>query len=136
MRPIRHIAIDFDTAVHRTRMHDQQVVVGGFEPSARNTEDPIVFPDTGHEPRVHSLVLEAEHIERVCPLDRGLDAPKASNAQVLHTGRNQSRGSADGDLGAHGTQTEDVGPRHTGVEDVTHDADLDALQAAEMVPAG
>src|SRR5262249_37809926 len=54
---IGHIGVDFDAAVHRAGMKDENVTVGAVEPPARHTKDTVVFAQRWDVAGVHALEL-------------------------------------------------------------------------------
>ena len=126
VRSVGDVRVDLDAAIHRSRMQDHDLLRRAGEALVGDTEDAIVFAQRRNEAGRHPLELQPEHIERVGPLDRVLDATKDGHAEVRHMTRQQRRRAADRHLGAELGQAPDVAPRHARVEHVAHDADLEA----------
>ena len=83
VRTIGNVRIDFDSAVHRTRMQDRDFLRRAVEPLARNAEYAIVLAQRRDVAGLHSFELESEDVERVGPFDRGLDAIEHGDAHAF-----------------------------------------------------
>src|SRR6266550_210385 len=92
---IGHIGVDFDAAIHRARVQDQDVTRCAIESLARDSEDAVVFSRRRYIARGHSLELETQDVQRLGPLDRFLDPIEDANSEFIDRIRKQRAWSAD-----------------------------------------
>jgi hypothetical protein len=122
VRPVRHVAVDLDAAVHRAGVEDDDVARRALQPLARDAEDAVVLAQRGDVAGLHALELQAQHVERLRPLDRRLDAVEHRHAERVDRVGQQRARAAHAHLGAHRPQPVDVAPRHARVQHVADHA--------------
>src|ERR1044071_8275021 len=77
---VRDVGVDFHPAIHRTRVQDEDVLGRALEALARDAEDAVVLAQRRDVAGLHAFELKSEDVERVGPLDRGLDAIEHGDA--------------------------------------------------------
>ena len=136
MGAVGDVGIDFDAAVHRAWMEDQQVLWCAGEPLRGHAEHAIVFTQRGDVAALHALELETEDVEGIRPLDGVLDVVEHRDVELVDRVGQQRARPADADGGAHLEQPPDVRAGNARVQDVAADADLEAVEPLEVIAQG
>ena len=124
---VDRLAGDLDPAVDRAGVHQQLARV---EPAGVDLEVGRVLGEAGDELVVHPLELHPQRVDDVGllePVERVGDLA----AELLDPARDQRRRAAEGHLGAHPLEGDQVGAGDAAVEDVADDPDPLALECAE-----
>src|SRR5438552_1429231 len=100
VRTIGDVGRDLDAAVHRTRMHDDDVGLRQAHAVSGHAEDVEVFAQRREERALHAFLLDAEHHDHVGVLHRFLDRRRHMNAEALDAGRQERGRPADPEIGA------------------------------------
>src|SRR5215470_5707038 len=124
---VRDAGVDFDAAVHRTRMHHQGVglCIGKLLPVEPEIGE--VFLGGGHQRAVHALALQTQHHH-----DIGVAQPLAHvagdlDAEILDAGRQQGGWGHHPHARAERIEQDDVGTRHPRMGDVAADRNRERL---------
>ncbi len=89
MQPIGHGGVDFDAAVHRAWVQDQQLTRRSRYSLRGDAEHAIVFAQRRDIPGCHTLQLQTQHVQRLCPFYRAFDAIEHFYAELLDAIREQ-----------------------------------------------
>ncbi len=127
LRRVDHLAGELDAAVDRPRMHQQ---LAPAEPARVDLEVGRVLAERGDEALGHSLALQPQGVDDV-GLSEPVERVRHLAAELLDPARDQRRRSADGDLGAHRLEGDQVGAGDAAVQDVADDPDPLSLQRVE-----
>ena len=111
-------------------MHDDDVLLGPFEPLGGEAEELEVLPDRRERHPALPLELDAQHHDDVGIADRLRQAVGDLDAHALDLRGHHGARSADHDRGAHLGQQMDVRAHHAAVLDVAEDRDAQAVEAA------
>ena len=127
LRRVDRLAGELDAAVDRAGVHQQLARV---EAAAVDLEAGGVLAQRGDEALAHPLLLHPQRVDDVGLLDP-VEAVGDLAAELLDPARDQGRRAADGDLGAHRREGDQVGAGDAAVEDVADDPDPGAVERAE-----
>src|SRR4029450_12652961 len=120
---------DFNSTVHRTGMHDDDIRSGALDSLDGHTEHPKVFADRGKERTLHPLLLNAEHHDHVRILNCFVDRRGHSNPEALNAGRDHGWRTAQPDIRAELGQKQYVRTQHAAVQQVSDDNHLEPFDA-------
>ena len=132
LRRVDRLAGELDAAVDRPGVHQQ---LARAEAAGVDLEVGGVLAQRGDEALAHPLVLHPQRVDDVGllePVERVRDLA----AELLDPARDQGRRAADGDLGAHPLEGDQVGAGDAAVEDVADDPDPLALERCRGGGAG
>src|SRR6266851_7555121 len=121
------VGVDLDAAVHRSRMHDERVGLGGGELGVVEAEEVEILADRRHEAAMHALGLEPQHHDDVDVLQSPCHVVEDLDAQALDLRRQERARRHHAHARAHGVEEGDVGARDAAVQDVAADGDEQAL---------
>src|SRR5215472_17368122 len=124
------LAVDLDAAVHRARMHDEGIGLGGNELAHVEAEEVEILADRGHETAMHAFGLEPQHHDDVRAFQALDHVVKHLDAHPVYLCREQRARRDHADAGAHGVEQVNVGARDPAVQDVTANCHHQALKAA------
>ena len=113
--------IDFDAAIHRPRVHHDDVAAGAAQPLGGQAEEREVFAQRRDEMTVHPLLLDTQHHHDVGTFDRLVDGRGRADVEALDCRRHQRRRAAQADVRAHRLQQQDVRAQHAAVQQVADD---------------
>src|SRR5882757_3577550 len=130
LRAVRHDRVDFDTAVHRPRVHDERIRLGISELLLVETEIVEVLLTRRHERAVHPLALQPQHHHDVGTIEAFAHVARDLDAHPLDAARQQRGGRHHADPGAHGVEQQDIGAGDAGMHHVAADRDHEAFQPA------
>ena len=128
------LAADLDAAVHRPRMHDQRVGLGGAQFVVIEPEEMEIFAGRRHEGAVHALALQPQHHHDVDVGEPLGHVVKDLDAEPLDLGRQQGARRDDPHARPHRVQQRDVRARDAAVQDVAADRDGEPAEPA-LAPA-
>src|SRR3984893_15417495 len=112
------LAADLDPPVHRPRMHDQRVGLGGAQLVVVEPEEVKIFARRRHEGAVHALALQAQHHHDVDPGEPPGHVMEHLDTEPLDRRRQEGAGCDDPYPRAHGVEEGDVRARHPAVQNV------------------
>ena len=127
LRRVDRVGRQLDAAVDRARMHQQLV---RLQPRRVDLVARRVLAQRRHVRFAHALVLHPQHVDDV-GLAQAVERRGDVAAERLDPARDQRRRPADGDLGAHPREREDVRARDARVQHVADDPDALAVERAE-----
>src|SRR5688572_7439282 len=91
IRTVCHLGVDFDSAVHRSRMHDDGVVLRAPHALARHAEDRKVLAQRGKERALHAFELYTQQHDHVGTLDGLVHRRRARDPFALDPRGHQRR---------------------------------------------
>src|SRR5204862_7878462 len=115
--------VDFDTAVHRPRMHHQRIRFGVSELLLVETEIMEVLLARRHERAVHALALQPQHHHDIGTIEAFAHVARDLDTHALDATWQQRGGGHHADAGTHGVEQQDIGARYPGRHHVTADRD-------------
>lgn len=121
------VAGDFDAAVDRTRVHDEDIFLGTGDSLAIESEQSGIFFDGGEDVGGDSFPLDPEHVDDIDVGEDVVEVVADFDAQVSHAFGQEGGGSDEDDFGAEFGESPDIASCDPTMGDVSDDGYFESI---------
>src|SRR5262249_15864711 len=136
LRAVGDDGVDFDAAVHRSRMHHQRAWLCVSELLLVKSVVVEILRHRRHVGAIHAITLKAKHHYDVTVGEAFADGGGDVDSEALDAGRQERGGRDDAHTRAHRIEEDDVRARHARVKDIATDRNQQPFNLALVTADG